>query len=318
MLLAACNRDPHVQAERYLENGNKFFAKNKFKEASIMYRRALQKDLRFGEAYYRLGLTDLKLASYSDAVRMLIRAVELQPTNTDAATKLADLYLVASTQEEQHRAELAKNASDLAEKLVKQNPNSFDGHRLLGQVALLKNDAATAVAELGLANQARPGQPELSMAYFQALVGNKQFDEAEKVAQAIIAKEKTYGPMYDLLYLYYARLNKIDKGEELLKLKVANNPQNPEFLLQLALHYFVARRQPEMLAQVDKLNDEKMFPRGTYTPATSTSCVFMNMTAPKNSIRLRSKRPRRTRVCIRSGWWNCMLTPVSPPMLISC
>ena len=77
--MASCSRDPKVQAQRYVENGNKFFEKSKFKEASIMYRRALQKDLRFGEAYYRLALADIKLASYGDAVRSLRRAVELQP-----------------------------------------------------------------------------------------------------------------------------------------------------------------------------------------------------------------------------------------------
>src|ERR1043166_1768029 len=78
LIVVSCSRDPKAQAQRYLENGNKFFAKAKFKEASIMYRRALQKDLRFGEAYYRLGLTDLKLAAYADAGRMLRRAVELR------------------------------------------------------------------------------------------------------------------------------------------------------------------------------------------------------------------------------------------------
>ena len=97
--LASCSRDPKVQAQRYVENGNKFFEKGKFKEASIMYRRALQKDLRFGEAYYRLALTEIQLTAYGDAVRSLRRAVELQPNNTDAAVKLADIYLVASTQD---------------------------------------------------------------------------------------------------------------------------------------------------------------------------------------------------------------------------
>src|ERR1700730_2888633 len=100
--LVACSRDPRAQAQRYVENGNKFFEKGKFKEASIMYRRALQKDLRFGEAYYRLALTDLKLQAYGDAVKMLLRAVELQPNNADATTKLADLYLLASTQDAAH------------------------------------------------------------------------------------------------------------------------------------------------------------------------------------------------------------------------
>ena len=104
----ACSRDPKVQAQRYLENGNKFFAKDKFKEAAIMYRKALQKDMRYGEAYYRIGLTDLKLQAYAEAAKALLRAVELQPNNADATTKLADLYLVAATQGGPSRRRLLK------------------------------------------------------------------------------------------------------------------------------------------------------------------------------------------------------------------
>src|SRR5580692_4855973 len=106
--VASCSRDPKVQAQRYVENGNKFFEKSKFKEASIMYRRALQKDLRFGEAYYRLALADIKLAAYGDAVRSLRRAVELEPDNTDAAVKLCDILTVAITQDRAHGDELMK------------------------------------------------------------------------------------------------------------------------------------------------------------------------------------------------------------------
>src|ERR1044071_7618469 len=132
LFAAACSRDPKVQAQRYLENGNKFFDKEKYKEASIMYRRALQKDLRFGEAYYRLGLTDLKLAAFGDAVKMLQRAVSLQPNNPDAATKLADLYLLAAAQDAAHGPDLMKDARELSDKLLARDPNSYDGHRLQG------------------------------------------------------------------------------------------------------------------------------------------------------------------------------------------
>ena len=55
LVLASCSRDPKVQAQRYVDNGNKFFAKAKYKEAAIMYRKALSKDPIFGEAYYRLA-----------------------------------------------------------------------------------------------------------------------------------------------------------------------------------------------------------------------------------------------------------------------
>src|SRR4051812_45415388 len=87
LVIASCSRDPKAQAQRYTDSGNNFFNKGKYKEAGIMYRRALQKDLRFGEAYYRLALTELKLGSIGGAYNSLRRAVELQPENTDASVK---------------------------------------------------------------------------------------------------------------------------------------------------------------------------------------------------------------------------------------
>src|SRR5215831_7122885 len=129
LVASSCTRDPKVKAQRYLENGNKFFAKSKYREASIMYRSALKQDLRSGEAYYRLGLTDLKLSAYGDAARMLVRAVELQPENADAAAKLSNLYVLAALQDAKHASELLSNGKDLAMKLVARDAGSFDGHR---------------------------------------------------------------------------------------------------------------------------------------------------------------------------------------------
>src|SRR6266576_4822269 len=100
LLVAAgtsCSRDPNVIKARYLQNGNKYFEKGKYKEASIMYRTALQKDQKFGDAYYRLALTELKTEQPFAAVQSLRRAVELlkpdRPERMDARVKLADLYL---------------------------------------------------------------------------------------------------------------------------------------------------------------------------------------------------------------------------------
>src|SRR5438067_11803299 len=96
LLTLSCSRDPNVVKQRYLNNGNKYFEKGKYKEASIMYRTALQKDAKFGEAYYHLALTDLKSQQAVSAVQSLRRAVELLkpgPDRTDARIKLADVYL---------------------------------------------------------------------------------------------------------------------------------------------------------------------------------------------------------------------------------
>ncbi len=106
LTLVACSRDPNVAKKRYLENGNKYFAKEKYKEASIMYRNALQKDQRYGPAYYHLALTDLKLGRVSNAIGELRRAMELipkdQPEHLDSEVRLAETQYIASfTREEQ-------------------------------------------------------------------------------------------------------------------------------------------------------------------------------------------------------------------------
>src|SRR5438270_384966 len=79
VVLGGCNRDPNVAKRRYLDSGNRYFEKGKYKEARIMYLDALKKDHRYGPAYYHLGLTALKIGPTSEAVSALRRAVELLP-----------------------------------------------------------------------------------------------------------------------------------------------------------------------------------------------------------------------------------------------
>jgi len=50
LVLASCSTDPKAQAQRYVDQGNKFFTKGLYKEAGIMYRKAYAKNPLFGEA----------------------------------------------------------------------------------------------------------------------------------------------------------------------------------------------------------------------------------------------------------------------------
>src|SRR5213593_4460037 len=131
---ASCSRDPNVIKARYLQNGNKYFEKGKYKEASIMYRTALQKDGKFGEAYYRLALTDLKMEKPFAAIQSLRRAVELlkpdRPEWMDARIKLADVYLDYLEKSSKRERDIVDEIVRTADDLVKADPKSLDGHRL--------------------------------------------------------------------------------------------------------------------------------------------------------------------------------------------
>ena len=74
LLTFACNRNPETVKKNYIERGNEYFKNGKYKEASIMYRSALKKDLKYGEAYYRLGLSELRLGRPGEIVLELHHA----------------------------------------------------------------------------------------------------------------------------------------------------------------------------------------------------------------------------------------------------
>ncbi len=93
---SACSRDPNVAKKVYLESGNRYFDRGKFKEASMMYRNALKKDARYGDAYYRLGLTLVKLNDVNGAWRSFMRALDLLPAGPDrddTSGKLTEILL---------------------------------------------------------------------------------------------------------------------------------------------------------------------------------------------------------------------------------
>lgn len=262
LVLASCSSDPKVQAQRYVDNGNKFFEKAKYKEAAIMYRKAIAKSPLSGEAYYRMGLTATKLGGLGDAVGMFRRAVELQPENSDAAVQLASIYVYASTQDPQHGAQLLEESAGMVDKILAKDPKSYDGNRLAGEIALLKQDNKTALEHLQAANQIKPNSSETVLVYFEALVRSDQKDLAVKLIRDFINQDKTFGGAYDRLYYQFMLDKQPEEAEKVLKLKIENNPKASNYLLQLAAHYAAVSRRADMESVITTLTDEKQFPDG--------------------------------------------------------
>lgn len=264
LLLGACScsRNPEVAKRKYLESGNRYFDKKQYKEASIMYRQALRKDPRYGEAYYRLGLTQLRLGRLPEAVRSLRRAVELLPASEDPRVQLANIYLAgllttnpANTRDIEF---LRGEVKSLAEGLPQRSPHR---HRFLGYCLLSQKQLPEAIAEFRAAHQAGPFQPEFTLPLIESLLAADQEEEAEKLARTLIEKQKTFGPSYDVLYAHYVRRNREADAEALLKEKIASIPNQAAPLLQLAAHYHRLKREREMQATLDRLTSNlKQFP----------------------------------------------------------
>src|SRR5262249_6045765 len=90
-LLVGCSRDPNVRKQKYLESGNRYRDKGKFREAAIQYQNAVQLDSHFAEAHYQLGEAYLKLKDYQRAFSELSLTADLAPDNYPAQVDLANL-----------------------------------------------------------------------------------------------------------------------------------------------------------------------------------------------------------------------------------
>src|SRR5258708_37052867 len=92
-LFTGCSRDPNVRKQKFLESGNRYRDKGKFREAAIQYSNALQMDPRFYEAHYQLVESYLKLKDYNRPYTQLSRARALGPDNYPTHVILANLLM---------------------------------------------------------------------------------------------------------------------------------------------------------------------------------------------------------------------------------
>lgn len=257
VLVVSCGKDPKA----LVANGNKYFARQKYKEASIMYRRAIQKDRKNADAWYRLGLVDLKTGQFSDAAGAFTRAAQLDPSNVDAASKLADLYFAASIFDTAHRQQDLGEVKTIAAELLRKDPHSFDGHRLSGYIALTENKVPEAVDHFHEANETKPDQPEVVLALCQSLAAVNRRDEAEKLARNLVEHHKDDAPAFDFLIRLYLTENRRDDAEAMLRQKVANNPKVGGFQIQLARYYLATGQQEKSQQVLNHLtSDLKTYP----------------------------------------------------------
>jgi tetratricopeptide (TPR) repeat protein len=248
-------------AHDYVERGNRYFRDGKYGDAELQYRNAIQKDPNAGEAHYRLGLAEMQENKSLLAYQSLLHAVQLMPENDAAKAKLADVTFALLVADPRHSKVFYDQVGRLADQLLAKNAGSFDGLRLKGSLRLVDRNPKEAIALFEKANRTEPDRPDLILSWVQALFEDKRFEEGERLAVGVIHREKTFGPMYDVLYRQYMSVNRTAEAENILKTKVSNNPKNLGFLLQLARHYATARNFIEMNNVLQRaLNDPKDFP----------------------------------------------------------
>ena len=227
-----------------------------------MYRKVILKDKTNAEAYYREGLNLLDQAKVSEAASYLRRAVDLRPSNTDAAVKLSEIYLAAYSQDPKKFRTLLSDVRDLDKKILLQKADSFDGLRIEGLLQIADKQYDKAVVALARANQINPHARNLVSWYAEALVANNNLPQAMSLMEDMVTNDKTFGPGYDFLFLQHGRAGERDKAEAVLRERVKNDPKNPVGYQNLASYLLASNRTAEAETLMRQILGDKSFTNG--------------------------------------------------------
>lgn len=273
LCLISCSMDPKTVRKKYLESGNKYFDRGKYKEASLMYRNSIKTDPKFGEAYYHLALTELKLQQFASAAAALRRAIELTSPNSpeyiDSNIKYAEILLLAAQAPDVagRNERTLDEVRGIRDTLMKRNPKSFEGTKLTGELDL--NDAMQlarrnkvpeskakmeeAIATYRAALQIKPGDTVTMLALAKTLALYSELGEAEQLYKEVLDKDKTQLSAYNELYRIYSAQGRKAEAENILKRAIANQPNDYGLQTLLAAHYFSVNNRPEMTKVLNNL-----------------------------------------------------------------
>jgi cellulose synthase operon protein C len=226
-LLTGCSRDPNVRKQKYLESGDRYFAKEKYREAAIQYSNALQVDPRFAAAHYQLGETYLKLGDVARAFQELSRSIELMPDNYRARIDVANLLLAARNPDGSSNDEYLKQARVHLDLLLLKQPQNPQVLQAWGDYYAAQNNLAAAMQQMQKAIAADPNRSEsyLDLALLQLRANSP--DQAElNFKKASELDPKAMNAQLALAGFYQSR-NRLPEAEQQYQHAIQVAPKDP-------------------------------------------------------------------------------------------
>jgi Flp pilus assembly protein TadD len=165
---------------KFLASGDRYVSENKYQEAIVEYRNAVQRDARFGEARLKLAQAYEHVGDGPNAFREYVRAADLLPGNDEAQLKAGSFLFLTGQFED---------AKVRATKVLERSPNDVKARILLGNtLAGLKDvDAAVTEMERAASGEAGMAMARTNIGYLQLARGNKP--EAERAFQQAITSD---------------------------------------------------------------------------------------------------------------------------------
>jgi uncharacterized protein (TIGR02996 family) len=281
--ISACRKDPEVAKREFFASGNQYFDQQKFAEAAVQYRNAVQQDPKFGEARLKLAETYQKLNDYRNAYREYIRAADLLPNNADLQLKAGTLLLLAGQAEDARtradkalaldpksvkgqvlRANALAGMKDIdgaikdIDEAIRLDPSQASSYANLGELQLAKGRKAEAEAAFKKAVETNPNDVTAQLAYANYLWSTGKPQDAEAALKKAAALDPKNLLANQALATFYAASNRRAEAEPYLKtfVELAGTGTSK---LELADFYITSNRASDAIPVLENLSKDQQF-----------------------------------------------------------
>ncbi|MCP5120555.1 MAG: tetratricopeptide repeat protein [bacterium] len=243
-LLSGCASDPDAQKQKFLEVADRYLERGDYRTASLVYRKVIQIDGRFPQAYYRLGLAELRAGRIRQGMNALMRANTLMPEHRGAFTRLAGIYLAVYKANPAARERVLADLNKLLEDGRSHHEGTFEWNRIRGQIELATGNPEGA-AELFAKAEEIQSDAGVTLARAKALMGTGKKEEAVEVVRRSLRDNLNHGPSYDFLYWSYLSDRRLEEAQQVLVAKFESDRTNVRSGLDLAAHYWLTQQRDE-------------------------------------------------------------------------
>ena len=243
LLLVACG-GPEEKKLKFFKKGNALYDKRDYVSATLEFKNAIQIDPNYTEAFYMLGMSELRLGDGNKAFRDFSKAIELDPKYLKAHIELGQLFL---------GSRMFDKAQGEATFILTQDPRNSDGILLQSALHLVEGnrDKARELLE-GLLSRGITKEEAYLML---SLVWRRSQDVAKEehtLLKGISANLRSI-PLYIALADFHIRNKRFDDAVADMKKVIYIDPKNLDFHSALAGIYWQGGRTSEASAALKAL-----------------------------------------------------------------
>lgn len=252
--LAGCS-DPEKNKAEHITRGDALLKEQKYQEASLEYRNALQIDANSVPAHWGLAQVNEKLGRIAEMAEELRQVVRLDESHLDSRVKLGNLYLLT-------RPPMLEDADRLAKEIEAKDPNYPEGLILAGSVLYAQGDKNGALTKLNRAIEVDPKRIESHLSLARFYRQTNDLAKAEETLRKAIQVNPSSGIAHTEYGTLLAGMNRLPEAETELRKGVELDPASRETRQWLATYYWTTRQLDKAegaykdLAQLEPNNPE--------------------------------------------------------------